>query len=89
MATEHPKHSSIGNEGIYLHKWIVPILLALVLAFGAAWTSMLLQVSNSLPRVEAAVTYVSKADYATDREHLDARLVRIEEKLDKLLEKVE
>ena len=78
-------HSGVNAQGIYLHKWLVPILLGLFVAATAAWTGLLIQTSNALPRVEASVTYVSKVDYLSDMTRRELRLVRIEDKIDRLL----
>ena len=77
--------ATINSGGIYLHKWVLPILVGLLLVAGAAWTGVLVQARNALPRVEAAETYVSNTDYYKDQQQLNNRLERIEDKIDKLL----
>ena len=68
----------------------IGLLIAMVgLAFAAigGWASVWSQASSALPRVEAYQSYVSKADYAQDEANITARLERMENKLDRLIEK--
>ena len=83
---------TINSGGVYLHKWVLPILVGLLLVAGAAWTGVLVQARNALPRVEAAETYVSNTDHHDDMALIRARLDRVqhnqermEDKIDKLL----
>ncbi len=63
-----------------------PILLV-ALAAMSGWVRVATQARASLSREEAVGIYVTRADYREDKINLDARLIRMDEKLDRLLER--
>ncbi len=62
-------------------------LIGLVLVAASGWVSMAVQANSALSREAAYQTFVAKSDYTQDQSDLCARLTRIEDKLDRLVEK--
>ena len=81
-----PVFESNGN-GITIPKWLLPIVLGLCITGAAAWAAVSYQAQSALPRIEAAQTYLTKADYASDRTDTKAWRTRVDDKLDRLLER--
>jgi hypothetical protein len=63
-------------------------LLGLILTAAGGWFTVAVQAREGLPRAEAYSAFVTKADYTTDQEEICRRLTRIEDKLDRLSERV-
>ena len=76
-----------NGSGVTIPKWLLPIVLALFLTGAGAWTSVSFQAWSALPRLEAAQTYVSMQQYREDRKDDRAWQLRMETKVDKLLER--
>ncbi len=78
-----------GNgDALKIKPWLLGLLLTLLLAAGSGWVTVASQARNSLSREEAYKSFVAKADYAEDQQEVCRRLVRIEDKLDRLAERV-
>jgi hypothetical protein len=61
------------------------VLLAMLLSAASGWGLFMGQARGALPRQEAYQYFVDRATYDKDCEARDARLLRMEEKLDRIL----
>jgi len=71
------------NNG--LAKW-VPVILLIVLMV-SAWMTVRYQAQAALSREEALKTFVTIEQYNRQQDSLERRLIRIENKIDRVLEK--
>ena len=73
------------NDGLYISRWWIPILLGIIMAIGSSWAIIWSQAREALPRSEAATIYVPLDRYLRDQDEEIAWRIRIENKVDKLL----
>lgn len=62
-------------------------MAGIVLALGTALASTVYLARSAMPRAEALEIFVTEHEWDQSREQLDARLERIEGKLDRLIER--